>query len=468
MTPTKIEMNDAEKGMIREVVSRFLADRKPTQRRVLVHQFKEPGLLDRLVNCSVLREINREMYYPLALAFYLNGDASILGEIKQSIEMVLRAIQHLFSTDLNKTQLLASEIEAQVGEMYGAVKPSSVWLGLYFAQELSVLGGLSMNTEQTQINAVSYSDRIIVANNLEGLWDELIKSRLHYFLRRDKPNASLDTFRFEEGDVLVADSPQAEASSQMLIFISHSSKDAGIAFTLIELLMAALRLSDEQIRCTSVDRFRLPAGANTDDILKSEVRDAKAFIGLISPSSLASAYVLFELGARWGSGLHMVPVLAGVSAESMQGPLKNFNAITASNLAQLCQLVGEIGKRLQIHPQEPASYTPYALKLMQQVQDMGSAPQTRSTVSAESINQPRRDFGLRSLTRESVIATAKDFAADKRAAKWNVRVEGKLYPVRPLSFKAAGLLPNDPATTHDAVAILKKLGFEVFYEGNPA
>jgi len=157
---------------------------------------------------------------------------------------------------------------------------------------------------------------------------------------------------------------------EMLVFISHSGKDEALALALIELLRAALGLRDEQIRCTSVDGYRLEAGANTNEQLKLEVRNAKAFIGLITPYSMASAYVLFELGARWGANLHMIPVLAGVEPDALEGPLKGINAISAKNISQLHQLVQNLGTRLSLPMQAAASYTRYAENVIEQVSRM--------------------------------------------------------------------------------------------------
>jgi hypothetical protein len=103
---------------------------------------------------------------------------------------------------------------------------------------------------------------------------------------------------------------------QPLVLISHSSKDVDLASALVELLRAGLLIN--RIRCSSVDGFRLPAGVQTDSQLRAEVNSTNVLIGLITPNSLASAYVMFELGARWGAGSFMIPLLAGVSTAEIR------------------------------------------------------------------------------------------------------------------------------------------------------
>lgn len=49
--------------------------------------------------------------------------------------------------------------------------------------------------------------------------------------------------------------------------------------------------------------------------------------------------------------------------------------------------------------------------------------------------------------------------------KWSVMVEGRELPARPLILEAAGVPPNDPTNSHQAVAILKDRGFDVRYQG---
>jgi hypothetical protein len=69
------------------------------------------------------------------------------------------------------------------------------------------------------------------------------------------------------------------------------------------------------------------------------------------------------------------------------------------------------------------------------------------------------------LTKEDIAAAARSFHWRRRMPKWSVIVEGREFPARPLILGAAGVPPNDPTNSHQAVAILKERGFEVRYKG---
>src|ERR1700689_5636103 len=73
-----------------------------------------------------------------------------------------------------------------------------------------------------------------------------------------------------------------------------------------------------------------------------------------------------------------------------------------------------------------------------------------------------------SLTKEDIPPTAKSFRWSRQMPKWSVIVDGRELPARPLVLHAAGVAPNDATNSHQAVAVLKDLGFETRYEGKPA
>jgi hypothetical protein len=70
------------------------------------------------------------------------------------------------------------------------------------------------------------------------------------------------------------------------------------------------------------------------------------------------------------------------------------------------------------------------------------------------------------LTRAEIIRTASTFRSTRKMSKWRVRIDNRELPARPLVLAAAGVPPNDPTNSHQAVAILKQLGFETSYAGH--
>jgi hypothetical protein len=152
------------------------------------------------------------------------------------------------------------------------------------------------------------------------------------------------------------------------VFISHSSKDADFVRLLIDLLRSALNLPADQIRCTSVDGYRLPSGASASEHLRREIHESHAFIGVISTSSLQSLYVMFELGARWGANKHLIPVLApGVDPGVLTAPLSDLNAVDSRQPAQLYQLIGDLARELNVTAENPSVYQRNIEAIQQQV-----------------------------------------------------------------------------------------------------
>ena len=170
----------------------------------------------------------------------------------------------------------------------------------------------------------------------------------------------------------------------MDIFISHSSKDAGFANTLVRFLRVALRLSASQIRCTSVEETQLFGGANVQETLRQEILGSKIFIIVLSPTSLNSIYVLFELGARWGANKKMFPLLMpSVDLNQVPEPISTFHIIKC-NRAGVWNLIEDVSKALDFEPEtpeslqneidnllnhEPSTYTPLAYAVLSYIVD---------------------------------------------------------------------------------------------------
>jgi hypothetical protein len=139
-------------------------------------------------------------------------------------------------------------------------------------------------------------------------------------------------------------------NSNIRVFISHSSADVEIAKALIDLLRDAIPdLHPNFIRCTSVPGYKLHGGADTDNQLREEMRGAKVFVGLLTYQSLASTYVLFELGARWGASSQMTPlVAAGLLTSQLKAPLNGMHVQSCELATDLHQMLREIAEGLRL------------------------------------------------------------------------------------------------------------------------
>jgi hypothetical protein len=67
------------------------------------------------------------------------------------------------------------------------------------------------------------------------------------------------------------------------------------------------------------------------------------------------------------------------------------------------------------------------------------------------------------LTRAEIVRAADNFRWTRKGAKWTVIVGERELPARSLVLEAAGVPPNDPTNSHQAVEILRRLGFETRY-----
>lgn len=142
------------------------------------------------------------------------------------------------------------------------------------------------------------------------------------------------------------------------IFISHSSADSKIAEALIKLFQKALAIPSSGIRCTSVDGYRLPGGSSTTQALKREVEESVVFVGLLTNTSIQSTYVLFEMGARWGSSKKLMPILAaGATPKILRPPLSDYNALDCNNEAQIHQMLDDLSEELNIKLERPNVYS---------------------------------------------------------------------------------------------------------------
>ena len=137
------------------------------------------------------------------------------------------------------------------------------------------------------------------------------------------------------------------------IFISHSHSDEVIAYKLVTFLLAALKLEEDNILCTSnPDQGLSYSSATITDQLKEQLKNSSVLIILITVDSLDSAWIPFEAGSFWTTDKPIIPILGpGLTQNDLPGPLRNFLIISidARNLEdKLNNATNQLANKLNI------------------------------------------------------------------------------------------------------------------------
>ena len=168
-------------------------------------------------------------------------------------------------------------------------------------------------------------------------------------LRADPGNIAgvIDTIDSAVKAHLKAVALEAARTESPKIFVSHRHKDHEIASALTKLLVTRFSLSAHEIRCTSVQPYRLPFGKNTGERLRDEIGGAQVVLGILSPDTAESSYVMFELGAAWSQKIYTCPLLAK-GHERVPGPIFDLTPARLWETADCFQLLDNLQTELKL------------------------------------------------------------------------------------------------------------------------
>jgi TIR domain len=168
-------------------------------------------------------------------------------------------------------------------------------------------------------------------------------------------------FRWKEVDrldALVEDLDKAITDNIKLtprIFISHRHKDEPIVAALTALLEQAFFVDRNDIRCTSVQPYMLTPGERTSELLRTEITGAELVIGVLSPDTSESNYVLCELGASWSRDVPTFPVLArGATYADVPPPLNERHSMSLETEENCLQLVDYVASKTSLRRRDGA------------------------------------------------------------------------------------------------------------------
>ena len=110
------------------------------------------------------------------------------------------------------------------------------------------------------------------------------------------------------------------------VFISYSQADSEIA-SRVQGALKDISISGW------LDQADIAAGDSISSKVKESLKQANALIVLVSPSSLANKWVQFEVGAAFGMGKPIIPVIIDSQSPDMVLPewLNDYQYIDARN-----------------------------------------------------------------------------------------------------------------------------------------
>jgi TIR domain len=121
-----------------------------------------------------------------------------------------------------------------------------------------------------------------------------------------------------------------------VVFISHSSQDTWIA-----------RMVAEKVSALGATAWLDVKDLEGGDLITAKILEGldtcEEAVVLVSPNSVGSQWVVFEIGAAWGQHKRITPILNNVSFDAIT-PLKEIKGV---DLNDFDRFLSELGKRIQ-------------------------------------------------------------------------------------------------------------------------
>jgi hypothetical protein len=127
-------------------------------------------------------------------------------------------------------------------------------------------------------------------------------------------------------------------SDKQVVFISHLSEEKPVALELKALLDD--HLGDAVQVYVSSDDVSIRVGERWLESISRNLKSCVAAIILCSPTAITRHWIHFEAGAVWIRDILVMPVcFGGVTARSLPDPLRQLQAVDASNVRDVAKLV---------------------------------------------------------------------------------------------------------------------------------
>jgi hypothetical protein len=235
-------LNENELGVVKAVVHQFLSEKRPSARKPLLLLAGSRDVLDKLARWSILKTSDHQTYLPTALAFHYSGDADALLLARHSIQILAGVLKSTYELEVDDRQFTPEEIETLARMKYKddpsrVVDLEGIKLGLYLANEFSLLSAYSTNQAQTEVAFLRISDYVVEIKEPETLWDEQLRRRIEWVEGQAAGPPSVSTnqpgFDLQSGEPLMAIDDSRQISQRVFVVHGH---DDGIKETVARFL----------------------------------------------------------------------------------------------------------------------------------------------------------------------------------------------------------------------------------------
>jgi len=163
-------LSGKSREIVQHVVSRFLNLNEPTSRKDLLSKSRSREMVNELGG-FFLRALG-DAYLPTCLAINEYEDTEGLKYARESVEIVLRALQNLYELEPTNRNFTFEELTAHIGKMRGSgvVNPEGIVIGLSLASQFGVLDQFSMGVPG-KIDSFTIAESVLEITDFAGEWD---------------------------------------------------------------------------------------------------------------------------------------------------------------------------------------------------------------------------------------------------------------------------------------------------------
>ncbi|MCY3819099.1 MAG: toll/interleukin-1 receptor domain-containing protein [Gammaproteobacteria bacterium] len=185
------------------------------------------------------------------------------------------------------------------------------------------------------------------------------------------------------------------------VFVRHADEDKAIVSALVELLETALLLGGQDIFCTCLPGRGPATGERLDFEIERRVKEAKAFLYVVTKNSLRSEWARNEVSLRQTLPTQVrarLPVrLPDVPVDSLPAALRVVKVPALTSAAVVYELLRDVASKLSIELQPPEMY-------QEKVESVLRASRARA-LAPEEQELPRLLPGRRRLLRLFVVGS---------------------------------------------------------------